>query len=93
MVNIPAILNSPDVMGSIPSIAKGFVTPTIVYNLDQPISSKIFNFNKFTTNFNIDEFLINDSILPCECENSCFTDKNHKHYIRSFTIGEKQQTA
>ena len=81
MVNLNSILHSPDIFSTIPSSAKGFVTPTIVYSLEQPISSKIFNFNKFNTTFNVEDFLKDETVLPCSCHNSKFIDVNHKHIV------------
>lgn len=43
--------------------------------------SKIFNFNKFVAYLNVDSFLQDQSILPCECANSAFTNKHHGHVI------------
>ena len=68
-------------MASVPSTIKSFEIPTIVYTLDSPISSKIFNFNKFTTNFNVSEFVKDKTVLPCNCSSSSFTDKHHGHIV------------
>ena len=53
----------------------------VTYKLGLPISTKIFNFNKFVNSLDLDEFLANPNVLPCECENSSFADKHHRHII------------
>ena len=80
-INLARILRDPDVISSLPNMPKKFSTPMVTYKLGLPISSKIFNFNKFVNSLNLDDFLANPNILPCECENSPFSDKNHKHII------------
>ena len=81
MVNLAAILNSADVINTIPSVAKKFTPPTVVYTLNPPISTSIFNFNKFVGSLNVANFMQDDSILPCQCANSSFSDINHGHII------------
>ena len=81
MLNLSSILHSTDVINTIPSIAKKFTTPTIVYTLNPPISHKIYNFNKFVGSLNVESFIQDNSILPCQCSNSSFSDKNHGHII------------
>ena len=74
-VNLSSILYyDSEVLEAIPSVAKSFTPPTVVYSLNSPISSKIFNFN-------VDRFLQDSSSLPCSCENSPFSVRNHKHII------------
>ena len=53
----------------------------VTYKLGLPISTKIFNFNKFANSFNLDAFLSNPGISPCEYANSLFVDKYHNHII------------
>ena len=62
-------------------MAKSFTPPTVVYSLNSPISSKIFNFNKFVSSLDVERFLQDSSSLPCSCENSPFSDRNHNHII------------
>ena len=81
MVNLSSILHSTEVNNTIPSVAKTFTPPTIVYSLDSPIASKIFNFNKFVTSLDVNSFLKDNSILPCHCANSSFSDKHHGHIV------------
>ena len=65
----------------IPSTEIKFETPTVVYNLTNPIRSKIFNFNQFTSKFDINAFLNDENILPCHCEESPFRDTHHNHIV------------
>lgn len=81
LINIARIFRDPEIVSSLPNTHKIFSTPMVTYKLDQPISCKIFNFNKFVNSLNLDEFLVNPNILPCECDNSPFVDKHHKHII------------
>ena len=81
MVNLSSILHNSDVIDTIPSAAKNFTPPTVVYTLDSPIGQKIFNFNKFVTSLNVENFIQNNSILPCECANSTFSNKHHGHIV------------
>ena len=81
MINLSWILNLPSVVETIPSIAKHFETPTVLFSLNDPISSKIFNFNKFVSSLNLPEFIKDNSIIPCHCKDSPYQDKHHKHII------------
>jgi len=79
MVNLPRILNNKTVTSAIPNTK--FETPTVVYNLDQPIESKIFNFNNFVNTLDLNAFVNDNTILPCNCANSPFIDNHHKHIL------------
>ena len=57
------------------------MTPTIVYTMNEPVGSKIFNFNKFSTSLDVKSFLKDSSILPCSCNDSKFKDPFHNHII------------
>ena len=81
MVNLSSILRDPAVLKAVPSVAKGFTPPTVVFSLNTPISSKIFNFNKFVTSLDVKSVLRNASYLPCNCADSPFRDKHHGHII------------
>ena len=58
----------------------------VTYKLTPPISTKVFNFNKFVNNLDLDLFLANPDSLPCKCNKSPFVDKYHKHIV----IGDLQ---
>ena len=81
MINLPRIFKSQSVVEAIPSVAKTFETPTIVYKLKDPVGSRIFNFNKFSSSLDVKSFLKDKTILPCKCENSEFKDPHHQHII------------
>lgn len=55
-----------------------------VCSLINPVSSKIFNFDKDNEQ-NVNNFLQHISILPCNCEFFDFIDKDHQGLIRFFT--------
>ena len=56
-INIARILRDPDIISSIPNISKTFTMLMITYKLDSPISSKIFNCNKFVNFLDLDDLL------------------------------------
>ena len=66
-INLSRIFHDPEVKASIPSIASKFETPTVIFKLSQTTGSKIFNFNKFVRNLDIDSVVNDISILPCLC--------------------------
>ena len=80
-VNLASILHHSEVLQAVPSVAKSFKPPTIVYTLDPPSGSKIFNFNKFVSSLDVDQFLQDSGTLPCNCADSPFVDKHHGHII------------
>ena len=81
MINIPKIFRNPLLKENLPPPAKNFEVPTIVYSLNKTISSKIFNFNSFTTSLDVQTFINDPATLPCNCENSPFKDDYHGHII------------
>ena len=80
-MSLNSILRDKHVISSIPSCLKTFNPPTVVYSLKPPISSIVLNFNKFVSQPDVDQFLENDSTLPCNCAESPFRDKHHGHII------------
>ena len=80
-INLARILRDPEIVSLIPDTPHKFSIPMVTYTLGIPISSKIFNFNKFVDSLDLDEFLSNPNSLPCECNNSPFADKHHKHIV------------
>ena len=56
LINLPDILSKTELKGTIPLDARDFLMPTVVYNLPPPIRSKIFNFNKFVEELDINHF-------------------------------------
>ena len=55
--------------------------PSIVYSLANPIRSRLFNYKDFVQNLNIEEFVSDNTSLPCHCEESPFADGHHHHVI------------
>ena len=62
----------------IPSKINDFEVPTNVYNLVEPLHSRIFSFETSVFNLHVNRFL-QDSILPFKCEQSEFIGEGHKH--------------
>ena len=81
LINLSRIFKSPQVYQAIPSCAKSFDRPSVVYSLKEPIGTKIFNFNRFSTSFDVKSFIKNPNALPCSCANSEFKDQHYQHII------------
>ena len=45
-----------------------FYDPTVVYSLNNPVKSNIFNFKKFIHNLDVKPFLEDNYTLLCNCE-------------------------
>ena len=80
-INLAKIFHDPSILNAIPSVAKKFETPTVIYKLSQTTGSKIFNFNKFVRGLDVGSFLKDNTSLPCNCRNSPFIDKHHGHIM------------
>ena len=81
MINIPRLLHSPALSLAYPKQVGSYDAPTVVYNLEDTIASKIFNFNKFVKELDLTAFLQDETILPCNCHQSPFIDTHHQHII------------
>ena len=57
--------------------------PSIVFSLNEPIRSKIFNYSKFVSSLDIDLAFNNINSVPCHCPqyNPAHIDTFHKHII------------
>ena len=55
--------------------------PMIVYILENPIKSTIFNHKKAVQNIDIASFLNDPTTVPCNCADSPFVDENHGHIV------------
>ena len=83
-INFPSILHDPVGRSSFPSNINNFDNfnvPTVFNTLGKPIHSRIFHFNKFVSNLDIDRFLQDNNILPCNYEGCEFIDQHHKHIL------------
>ena len=81
MINLSRILRDKSLEETLPSTPIKFSVPMITYKLSTPIASTIFNFKKFVETLDIDAYLNDETILPCFCHNSPFTDPHHKHIV------------
>ena len=77
LINLSSILNNPQLVSLLKDLSCNFVTRTLVYNLQQPISSSIFNSKKSVSYTNVDQFLTGPSSTVCKCVNSPFKDSDH----------------
>ena len=53
----------------------------VIYKLTDTIRSKLFNYKNFVQSLDVDLFLSDNNVLPCECENSPFINSDHNHII------------
>jgi len=81
LLRLPQILNTKSLSDKIPKCVESFPIPLVTYKLQPSISSKIFNFNKFVSTLDLNAFINNPNILPCNCANSKFKDAYHQHII------------
>ena len=81
LINLPGILNNKKVTSVLSNIDFDFPVPTGVYDLTNPVRNKIFNFNNFLSDLNIDTVLSDISSLPCDCQGSQYIDKDHGHIL------------
>ena len=79
-INIQHILRDKDVRGALPLHLKND-SPTVIYQLTDTVRSKLFNYKKFVQSLDVDTFLSDNSILPCECDHSPFINHDHGHII------------
>ena len=70
------ILRDPDMSSSLPTTSVKFLIPIVTYKLGSPLSMKIFNFNQFVNTLDLDVFLLNPEILPCNCDGSSYAEKH-----------------
>ena len=64
MINPSAIFNSTNVKSSLVTNKCNFTTPAFAYDLTATISSKIFNFNNFVSELDVNQLLTDPTILP-----------------------------
>ena len=72
-INLPKIINRVDVKSAFPSFLSN-IKPTVVYKLSPTIRKKIFNYKQFVNDLNNKSFTKDNSIFPCDCENSLFVN-------------------
>ena len=64
MINPSAIFNSINVKSSLVTNKCNFTTTTFAYDLTAAIYSKIFNFNNFVSELDVNQLLTDPTILP-----------------------------
>ena len=79
-INLQKILHDKDVRLALPRNLKND-TPTVIYQLSETIRSKLLNHKKFVQSFDVNSFMSDNSVLPCECEHSQFSNPDHGHVI------------
>ena len=67
-VNLPSILRSKSVTGTVPTYFKEKEPPIISYTYTKTIASKIFNFS--STLLDLDYHQFHNNLSPCECNTS-----------------------
>ena len=81
LINLSHIFHRPDVLKCRPSIADKFSIPTVIYSLTPPMAGKIFNFNNFVAELDIEAFCNNMEIVPCSCQDSSYKHKDLGHIL------------
>lgn len=85
-LNLPRLLHDNSLKNSIPVIATDFDIPTVVYKFSQTTGTKIFNFDTFGHDLDVDKFLADPTILPCKCSNFPFIDNHHGHMTGNLKV-------
>ena len=58
-----------------------FPVPMMTYKLIPPLPTKLFNFDKFLSNLQLQIFLPNSESLLCKYNNSPFAYRHHEHIV------------
>ena len=82
-INLSKLLRSPAAMTSLPPQIDKTEIPMIVYTLNQPIRSKIFNYNDFIKSLDLNEFVNDNASIKCSCKefNSTFINDHFGHIV------------
>ena len=67
----------PNLTHTLKELNISLITPAVVYNLDKPIRSKIFNIKSLVSDLNIEENKSCHEFLPCHYKNSPYLYKDH----------------
>ena len=81
LINLPRILRDPNLQNDLPTIHNKFEPPMVAFKLSESIGSEVFNFNKFVESLDVDAFISDETILPCNCACSPFIDNDHGHIM------------
>ena len=79
-INIHKILRDKDTINALPHDLRNDI-PTVIYQLTDSIRSKLFNYKEFVQTLDVDAFIEDNTILPCDCFHSPFVDSDHNHII------------
>ena len=79
-INLQKIFRDKDVTKSLPHDLRKD-TPMVEKELTETIHSKLFNYKKFVQSIDVDSLLSDNTLLPCECQNSPFLNQDHNHVI------------
>ena len=79
-INLQRILRNKDVVNALPrNLRKD--SPMVVSRLSNTIRSKLFNYKKFVQSIDVNSFLNDNTLFPCDCQNSPFINQDHQHII------------
>ena len=84
LVNLPSTCCNTLLISLLKDLPYNFVTPTVVYSLQQPETSSMLSFINFVSNVNVDQCLTDSSIIVCNCEDSPFKNS----YLRYILMGD-----
>ena len=79
-INIHKIMRDKDTVASLPHDLRNDI-PTVIYKLTDSIRSKLFNYKEFVQTIDVDAFIQDNTILPCDCAGSPFVDPDHNHIL------------
>ena len=82
-INLSKLLRSPQSISALPPQIDKTDVPMIIYTLNQPIRSKIYNYNTFIKSLNLNEFLNDDNYIKCYCNDfdDSFVNIDYGHVI------------
>ena len=82
-INLPKILRSNEVLQSGSCNIDESEIPMVVYSLNKPIRSKIFNYHQFVRDLDLTRFTEDNNSIHCYCNefDGSFTNPHHGHII------------
>ena len=82
-INLSKLLRSPVAIACLPPQMQKSDIPMIIYSLNQPIRSKIFNYNNFIKSLDLNKFIDNNDTVQCSCKDfdSSFVNADFGHIV------------
>ena len=82
-INLPKLLHDPSLDLEFPHLItkSKYLAPTVIYKLSTTIRSNIFNYKKFISELDLNQFVNKQDSIPCNCAGSPFIDDFHGHVV------------